>query len=68
MAQEPQTVLQATLIQALRALGVDFHLLCITATRRLDPPRPVRLLGVRVAGLDEESAQAMPDDQLSLSL
>jgi DNA polymerase-4 len=36
--------------------------------RRLDPRRPVRLLGVRVAGLDEELAQAAPDDQLSLSL
>jgi DNA polymerase IV len=36
--------------------------------RRLDPPRPVRLLGVRVAGLDEESAHALPDDQLTLSL
>jgi DNA polymerase IV len=36
--------------------------------RRLDPRRPVRLLGVRVAGLDEESAQGAPDDQLSLSL
>ena len=36
--------------------------------RRLDPSRPVRLLGVRVAGLDEESAQVLPDDQLSLSL
>jgi DNA polymerase-4 len=36
--------------------------------RRLDPRRPVRLLGVRVAGLDEESAQAAPGDQLSLSL
>jgi len=30
--------------------------------RRLDPPRPVRLIGVRVAGLDEQVA----DDQLSL--
>ena len=36
--------------------------------RRLDPRRPVRLLGVRVAGLDEELAQAAADDQLSLSL
>jgi DNA polymerase IV len=36
--------------------------------RRLDPRRPVRLLGVRVAGLDEEHARAVPDDQLSLSL
>ena len=33
--------------------------------RRLDPARPVRLLGVRVAGLDEESAQAVADDQLT---
>jgi DNA polymerase-4 len=31
--------------------------------RRLDPPHPVRLIGVRVAGLDEEVA---PADQLSL--
>jgi DNA polymerase-4 len=30
--------------------------------RRLDPPRPVRLVGVRVAGLDEEA------DQLTLAL
>jgi DNA polymerase-4 len=36
--------------------------------RRLDPRRPVRLLGVRVAGLDEELAQAASDDQLSLTL
>ena len=36
--------------------------------RRLDPRRPVRLLGVRVAGLDEGLAAALPDDQLSLSL
>ncbi len=36
--------------------------------RRLDPPRPVRLIGVRVAGLDEEAAALLPEDQLSLSL
>jgi DNA polymerase-4 len=36
--------------------------------RRLDPRRPVRLLGVRVAGLDEGLAAAVADDQLSLSL
>jgi DNA polymerase IV len=36
--------------------------------RRLDPRRPVRLLGVRVAGLDEELAQAASEDQLSLTL
>jgi DNA polymerase IV len=33
--------------------------------RRLDPPQPVRLVGVRVAGLDEEAA---PVDQLALTL
>jgi DNA polymerase IV len=36
--------------------------------RRLDPRRPVRLLGVRVAGLDEGLAPGITDDQLSLSL
>jgi DNA polymerase IV len=38
--------------------------------RRLDPPQPVRLVGVRVAGLDEEvAARAVPkDDQLTLAL
>ena len=36
--------------------------------RRLDPRRPVRLLGVRVAGLDENGSQPISDDQLSLSL
>ena len=38
--------------------------------RQLNPARPVRLLGVRVAGLDEErrDSPAAPVDQLSLSL
>jgi DNA polymerase-4 len=36
--------------------------------RRLEPPRPVRLIGVRVAGLDEEAAALAAADQLSLSL
>jgi DNA polymerase IV len=38
--------------------------------RRLDPRRPVRLIGVRVAGLDERepSRDRAPADQLSLSL
>ena len=36
--------------------------------RRLDPRRPVRLLGVRVAGLDEGLESGVTDDQLSLSL
>jgi DNA polymerase IV len=35
---------------------------------RLDPPHPVRLVGVRVAGLDAEPAAAAPDDQLTLAL
>jgi DNA polymerase-4 len=46
-------------------LGVAGDLL-----RELDPQRPVRLLGVRVAGLDEEERRhvdAAPRDQLSLS-
>jgi DNA polymerase-4 len=38
--------------------------------REFDPPRPVRLLGVRVAGLDETSRSAAPGaaDQLELAL
>jgi DNA polymerase IV len=36
--------------------------------RRLDPRQPVRLVGVRVAGLDEAAAPAAPDDQLTLAL
>jgi DNA polymerase IV len=35
--------------------------------RRLEPPRPVRLVGVRVAGLDEESLAAPAAGQLALS-
>jgi len=49
---------------ALEAVGT----VALDLLRRLDPARPVRLLGVRVAGLDEESAQAVADDQLTLSL
>jgi DNA polymerase-4 len=45
--------------------GVALELL-----RRLDPRRPVRLLGVRVAGLDEREPlrSAVPAEQMSLSL
>jgi DNA polymerase-4 len=35
--------------------------------RRLEPPRPVRLIGVRVAGLDEESLAPPAAGQLALS-
>ncbi|MHB1835426.1 MAG: DNA polymerase IV [Solirubrobacteraceae bacterium] len=44
-----------------RVLPVALDLL-----RRFDPPRPVRLLGVRVAGLQE--AACSPEPQLSLAL
>jgi DNA polymerase-4 len=35
--------------------------------RRLEPPRPVRLIGVRVAGLDETASVVVPEDQMTLS-
>ncbi len=53
---EPVNELQAVLAVARELL------------RRLDPRRPVRLLGVRVAGLHEDGPEAAPRDQLSLSL
>lgn len=41
----------------------------LSLLQALDPARPVRLLGVRVAGLDEASSEpATPDDQLRLAL
>ena len=41
----------------------------LSLLQALDPGRPVRLLGVRVAGLDEASSEpATPDDQLRLAL
>ena len=45
------------------------HEAALTLLRRLDPPRPVRLLGVRVAGLDATEAVRFPvsRDQLSLA-
>jgi DNA polymerase IV len=45
--------------------GVALELL-----REFDPPRPVRLLGVRVAGLDRaaESADGPGDDQMALAV
>ena len=43
--------------------------IAVELLRRLDPPRPVRLIGVRVAGLDEAHASVGPPaDQLELSL
>jgi DNA polymerase-4 len=56
--------LQAPVNDLEAVLGVARGLL-----RALDPGQPVRLLGVRVAGLDErERADAAPDDQLTLAL
>ncbi|HEX8856081.1 MAG TPA: DNA polymerase IV [Thermoleophilaceae bacterium] len=40
--------------------------IALALLRDFDPPRPVRLLGVRVAGLDEGSS--VGDDQLALAL
>jgi DNA polymerase IV len=43
--------------------------IAVELLRRLDPPRPVRLIGVRVAGLDGAQASVGPPaDQLELSL
>jgi DNA polymerase-4 len=46
----------------------DVWPVAVELLRRLDPPRAVRLIGVRVAGLDEQAAALTPADQLSLSL
>ena len=44
--------------------GVALELL-----REFDPPRPVRLLGVRVAGLDRTAVAGGPgDDQMALAV
>ena len=51
-----------------RSTTRDGRPVALELLRRLDPRRPVRLLGVRVAGLDEDAARPFSDDQLSLSL
>jgi len=58
-----------TRARSLPAAVNDFEAVWQTAAdllRRLDPSQPVRLVGVRVAGLDEEAAQEA--DQLTLAL
>ena len=58
-----------TRARSLPAAVNDFEAVWQTAAdllRRLDPPQPVRLVGVRVAGLDEEAPRH--DDQLTLAL
>ena len=62
------TVTRARSLDAAVNGRVEVGAVALELLRRLDPARPVRLLGVRVAGLDEPSAQSLPDDQLSLSL
>jgi DNA polymerase IV len=62
------TVTRARSLEAAVNDLVTVGTVALELLRRLDPPRPVRLLGVRVAGLDEEPANALPVDQLSLSL
>jgi DNA polymerase IV len=47
-------------VDVVRAVALDL-------LREFDPPRPVRLIGVRVAGLDEDHAAAAAD-QLELAL
>jgi len=45
--------------------------LALTLLRELDPREPVRLLGVRVAGLDDDEARTVPvaaPGQLALAL
>jgi DNA polymerase-4 len=49
----------------------DVELVTALATellREFDPARPVRLIGVRVAGLDEADGHTPAADQLELSL
>jgi DNA polymerase IV len=62
------TVTRARSLQApVNDLDTVWQVAC-ELLRRLDPALPVRLIGVRVAGLDEETPAAAPDDQLTLSL
>jgi DNA polymerase IV len=62
------TVTRARSLQApVNELDTVWQVAC-ELLRRLDPPMPVRLIGVRVAGLDEDVPAAVPDDQLTLSL
>jgi DNA polymerase-4 len=64
-----RTVTRARTVESAAAEMGSVWPVALALLRRLEPARPVRLLGVRVAGLDEErrDAPAAPDDQLSLS-
>jgi DNA polymerase IV len=48
-------------VDVIRAVALDL-------LREFDPPRPVRLLGVRVAGLDEALGAPAPEGQLELAV
>ena len=64
------TVTRARSLEAPTAERDTVWSVALDLLRRLEPAMPVRLLGVRVAGLDEgrRDDPAAPDDQLSLSL
>ncbi len=64
------TVTRARSLEAPTAERDTVWRVALDLLRRLEPAMPVRLLGVRVAGLDEGRREdpAAPDDQLSLSL
>jgi DNA polymerase-4 len=62
------TVTRARSVAAPLSELADVWPIAVELLRRLDPPRPVRLIGIRVAGLDEEAAALAPADQLTLSL
>jgi DNA polymerase IV len=48
-------------VEIVRAVALDL-------LREFDPPKPVRLIGVRVAGLDEQHPEPATKDQLELAL
>jgi DNA polymerase-4 len=48
-------------VEIVRAVALDL-------LREFDPPKPVRLIGVRVAGLDESHPEPASRDQLELAL
>jgi DNA polymerase IV len=64
------TVTRARTLEAPVNDLVTVHAVALHLLRTLAPKRPVRLLGVRVAGLDEREVARVrvPADQLSLSL
>lgn len=65
------TLTRARTVDGARNDYATVHGVALELLRQLDPQRPVRLLGVRVAGMDERReshAAAPPPGQLALSL